>query len=65
MTYLPEHFREDNPVRLKSLIDAHPLAVVVAYTVDGLQAHHLPLLLDDRQGEHGTLIGHVARNNPL
>jgi transcriptional regulator len=65
MTYLPEHFCEDDPIRLKALIDAHPLAVVVVHTADGLQANHIPLLLDERQGEHGTLIGHVARNNPL
>jgi transcriptional regulator len=65
MTYLPEHFREDDPGRIKALIDAHPLATLVAHTADGLQAHHIPLLIDQRQGEHGTLIGHVARNNML
>lgn len=65
MTYLPPHFREDDPTRLKTLIDAHPLAVVVAHTPEGLQAHHLPLLLDERHGDYGTLIGHVARNNTL
>ena len=65
MTYLPDHFREDDPARIKALIDAHPLAVVVAHTDEGLQAHHIPLLLDERHGEHGTLIGHVARNNTL
>ena len=65
MTYLPPHFREDDPARIKALIDAYPLSVVVAHTADGLQAHHIPLLIDVRQGEHGTLIGHVARNNML
>lgn len=65
MTYLPPHFREDDPTRHKNLIDAHPLAVVVAHTVDGMEAHHIPLIIDTRQGEHGTLIGHVARNNTL
>lgn len=65
MTYLPPHFREDDPDRITRLVDAHPLATLVAVTPDGLQAHHLPLLLDRRAGEHGTLIGHVARNNML
>lgn len=65
MTYLPPHFHEDDPARLKALIDAHPLAAVVAHTDAGLQAHHLPLLLDEQRGAHGTLIGHVARNNML
>lgn len=65
MTYLPPYFCEDDPERLKALIDGHPLATLVASTPDGLQAHHLPLLLDARHGNHGTLIGHVARNNML
>jgi transcriptional regulator len=64
VTYLPPHFCEDDPLRIKSLIDRYPLANVVALSDDGLQAHHIPLLLDKR-GEHGTLIGHVARNNEL
>lgn len=65
MTYLPPHFREDDPARHKALIDRYPLAHVVAHTNDGLQAHHIPLLLAERGGPHGTLIGHVARNNEL
>lgn len=65
MTYLPPHFREDDPARIKALIDAHPLATLIAHSSNGMQAHHLPLLLDLRQGDHGALIGHVARNNML
>ena len=65
MTYLPPHFREDDPARLKALIDEHPLAFLVAHTSEGLEAHHIPLLIDERRGVHGTLLGHVARNNML
>lgn len=65
MTYLPPHFRVDDPDRITSLIEQHPLAHVVAHTGEGLQAHHIPLLIDERAGVHGTLIGHVARNNEL
>ena len=39
----------------------HPLASVVVAQEDGsLVAHRVPLLLRD-----GTLVGHVARSNPL
>jgi len=65
MTYLPDHFREDDPDRIRAVIDEHPLATLVAHDDTGLHAHHLPLLLDPDQGPHGTLIGHVARNNTL
>jgi transcriptional regulator len=41
-----------------------PLATLVAMTTRGLDANHLPLLLDDTRGELGTLRGHVARSNP-
>lgn len=63
MTYLPPHFREDDPDRIAALIEAHPLATLVATGTDGLQAHHIPLLLIRHGGDHGTLVGHVARNN--
>lgn len=65
VTYLPPDFREDDPERLRTLVAANPLATLIAHTDAGLQAHHIPLLLDERRGEHGTLIGHVARANEL
>lgn len=58
--YTPAHFREDRPEVLHELIARHPLATLVASTRDGLEATHVPLLL-----EGGVLRGHVARANPL
>jgi len=65
VVYLPEHFAETRPGILISLIERSPLAVL--FTVqDGVpQADHIPLLVDPNRGPHGTLIGHVARNNPV
>ena len=65
MVYLPEHFAETRPGILVNLIQRSPLAVL--FTVqDGVpQADHIPLLIDPDRGPHGTLIGHVARNNPV
>jgi len=65
VVYLPEHFAETRPGILVNLIQRSPLAVL--FTVqDGVpQADHIPLLIDPDRGPHGTLIGHVARNNPV
>lgn len=45
----------------QDLIDAHGFAVLLD---GGLQASHLPLVLERGEGELGTLYGHFARANP-
>ena len=45
---------------LRDIIAAHPLAALVTAGPEGLDARHLPLLL-----RGGTLVGHMARANPL
>lgn len=65
MVYLPAHFEDHDLPRMQALIGAHPLATLVTYGPDGIAANHVPLLLDPARGEHGTLIGHVARANDL
>ncbi|MBM3782726.1 MAG: FMN-binding negative transcriptional regulator [Acidobacteria bacterium] len=58
--YTPSHFREERPDVLEAFIRAHPLAALVLPGPDGLEATHVPLLLED-----GVLRGHVARANPI
>jgi transcriptional regulator len=64
-TYLPSHFEQRDLAALQAFIDAHPLATWA--TLDGgeLVVHHVPFLLDRSRGEFGTLVGHVARANPV
>ena len=63
--YLPKHFEITDPATLHGVARQHPLATW-ATVVDGLPVvNHVPFMLDETQGEHGTLIGHVARANPL
>jgi transcriptional regulator len=62
--YLPPHFAETRTELLHGLIAAHPLGALVTLGPDGLTADHIPFILDPSAGEHGTLIGHVARANP-
>jgi transcriptional regulator len=65
--YLPPHFAEPRTGELHRLIREHPLGMLVRHTGAGLEADHLPFLLDaDAQGgTPGTLLAHVARANPL
>lgn len=48
-----------------SLIEHHALGAWVRAGRDGLAADHIPFLLDRGRGPHGTLVGHVARANPV
>lgn len=59
--YIPDHFREISPDQIAGVIDAAPLACIVAHTAQGLIANHLPLLA----GPDGVLIGHVALANDM
>lgn len=59
--YLPPHFAETDETAIAEIIDAAPLACVVAQTTEGLLANHLPLL----RAPQGVLIGHVARANDM
>jgi len=61
--YLPAHFEETRAEVLYALIAEHPLGALVTLGADGLNANHIPFLLEPDAGEHGRLIGHVARNN--
>ena len=62
--YLPKHFAEDDVAEMHALMRANPLATLVSHGPDGLDANHIPLLLQPA-GPCGTLQGHVARANRL
>ena len=63
--YLPKHFEETEPAALRALLSAHPLATWVVVHDGQLLVNHIPFLLDTGRGAQGTLIGHVARANPV
>ena len=62
--YNPKHFAEDRPDVIRAFIENVSGAHLVSHTDSGLFCTQLPLLLDPDAGEHGSLIGHVARANP-
>ena len=62
--YQPVHFREDRRAVQHELIRAHSLGLLVTGGPGGLQANHVPFLIDDDGSQHGTLRAHLARANP-
>jgi transcriptional regulator len=62
--YMPSNFAIDDLNELHQQILGTRLAVLVTHGEQGLQASHLPLLLNADHGPKGTLYGHFARANP-
>lgn len=62
--YTPPAFRNDNPDSLRATMRAARLASFVTATADGVLATPLPLFLDESEGEHGVIYGHLAKANP-
>lgn len=62
--YLPAAFHDQDIGRLQQQMEECRLAIVISHGDSGLQASHVPLLLDRTAGPFGTLRGHLARANP-
>ena len=60
--YIPDHFSIKNVEAMHTIIQTHPLGVLVAMTPEGLDANHIPFQLD---AGRGVLTAHVARANPV
>jgi transcriptional regulator len=60
--YAPAAFAITDPAELAAAMARAPLATLVVSTGQGLEAAHLPMLHD---AEAGTLVGHLARQNPV
>ena len=63
--YLPPHFREEKVEILHELIRSRPLATLVTVGREGLEANHIPMMIEPEPSPFGTLVGHVARGNSL
>lgn len=62
--YVPEHFRAPGQEAVMSLLRSAGMVDLVTSTQSGLLATPLPMLYDGSARQHGSLVGHVARNNP-
>jgi transcriptional regulator len=62
--YLPSHFAETRVPVLHAAIERSGLATLVTSGAGGIEASHVPMLLDAEPAPLGTLRGHIARDNP-
>lgn len=62
--YLPKHFEQTDLPALQDLIRSAPLASLVTFGSQGLNANPIPLYFEANAGS-GLLQGHVARANPV
>jgi transcriptional regulator len=62
--YIPPAFQENDTATLHAVIRAARLSTFITATAEGLIGTPLPMILDETEGPHGTLYGHVARANP-
>jgi transcriptional regulator len=63
--HTPPKFVESRPALLHSFIRENPFATIVTAAPTGVDAEHVPLLLDASGDSNHLLQGHVARANPV
>jgi transcriptional regulator len=61
--YVPNHFKEGRVPELHAMIRAIAIGTLITNGADGMEASHVPMLIDPEPGPYGTLRGHIARGN--
>nr|WP_314575552.1 FMN-binding negative transcriptional regulator [uncultured Pseudomonas sp.] len=62
--YTPSYFKDEDIASLHRQMEGTRLATLVTFDENGLQASHVPLLMNPNEGPNGTLYGHLAKANP-
>lgn len=63
--YIPSAFQSSDLKLAYELIEKHPLATIVTYSDENLNANHIPLKLRHSPNEPLCLVGHVAKANGI
>ena len=63
LVYNQRSYRNEDPDALRRVMDAYPFAILVSQRDAEPIASHLPFMWTPG-GEHGVLVGHMARANP-
>jgi transcriptional regulator len=62
--YLPKDFKEERVSVMHEAIRQVRLGTLITLGPDGMEASHIPMLVDPEPAPFGTLKGHIARANP-
>lgn len=65
MTYLPEHFEQNDSAEIAAFFQSHPFATVIVNLDGTLWPTPIPLIYQLAADNHGTFIGHVALANDM
>lgn len=63
--YLPKHFAITEQSELLEFINTFPFAALVTHSEAGLNAEHIPVLLEQDKSGKLSLLGHIAKANLL
>ena len=62
--HVPKAFEEHDISKLHELIRQYNFGILFSQSDERPYATHLPFMIDPKDGEFGTLIGHFAKTNP-
>jgi transcriptional regulator len=62
--YIPKAFEVNDKTKLVNFIRDNSFGILFSQEESGLLATHLPFLIDEKTGDNGVLIGHMAKRNP-
>ncbi|MFO1465164.1 MAG: FMN-binding negative transcriptional regulator [Steroidobacteraceae bacterium] len=63
--YRVPHYDESRIEVLHELIRSNPFGTLVTTASSDLSANHIPMLLRTHESSAGSIVGHIARNNPV
>ncbi|ULJ59797.1 FMN-binding negative transcriptional regulator [Wielerella bovis] len=58
-------FEQTQWQEIQQFIVDYPLATLITQTIDGIQAAHIPMILQQKENSETVLIGHIAHANPI
>jgi len=61
--YIPKQNEVTDRAKIFDFVRANSFAILISNSPAGTVASHLPLMLDEKRGANGFLIGHMARAN--
>ncbi|MDC0710224.1 FMN-binding negative transcriptional regulator [Stigmatella sp. ncwal1] len=62
--YTPPHYKEERPEALQAFIHQHSFGLLISPGPQGMEATHLPFLLEVDGAGPGRLLAHLSRANP-